>query len=180
MAAKPLPDAEFLRNILDYNPETGGFTWRQRNASMFKTRRAASVWNRRYPGTPAGIIYPRHGYLVITINNQHYLAHRLAWKMMTGNDPEFVDHINHDRADNRFENLRDVDFSGNASNRKRRVNNKSGVTGVYREGQTKLWRAVIQLNGADIKLGRFKSFSDAVAARKAAEIEMGFHPNHGT
>lgn len=68
------------------------------------------------PGTRVGNL-TRAGYIQVYIAGRKYMAHRLVWKIVTGNDPEgIIDHINGIRDDNRIENLRDVSFTGNAAN----------------------------------------------------------------
>lgn len=102
------------------------------------------------------------------------LAHRVAWAIYHGAWPDrIVDHINHDKLDNRIQNLRLVTNSESARNKPLSPRNKSGVAGVQRVGNR--WVVTISTT----QLGSFRSFDDAVAARRAAEVEMGFHPNHG-
>lgn len=90
-----------------------------------------------------------------------------------------VDHINHDRSDNHIENLRLVTNMQNAQNKKMRPDNTSGTTGVYFNKSLKLWCARITINQKVIMLGCRVDKDAAVALRKQAEIEYGFHPNHG-
>jgi len=99
---------------------------------------------------------------------------------MTGEfPPNFVDHINHDRDDNRWVNLRHATKSDNCRNTKMNSRNTSGVTGVYRSNKDGRWEASIKANGQKIFIGRFINLDDAARARKDAEIKHGFHPNHG-
>lgn len=107
-------------------------------------------------------------------------AHRLAWFLKTGKWPELeIDHINGKDYDNRWANLRDVDHSTNMKNQKLHSRNTSGAAGVYWRKDIGRWQAVITANCKKTHLGYFDSFDDAVAARKAAEVEHDFHPNHG-
>jgi hypothetical protein len=80
-----------LRELLSYDPKTGMFTWRIRSA------------RRVHIGDVAGGVNGR-GYLTIRVDGRQYLAHRLAFLHMTGSWPkkEHIDHINMDRADNRW------------------------------------------------------------------------------
>jgi hypothetical protein len=64
-------------------------------------------------------------------------------------------------------------------NQRKCKNNTSGVTGVNWDKQTNKWRAEIMVNRKGIKLGRFTELQDAIQVRKQAEIDYGFHPNHG-
>lgn len=67
----------------------------------------------------------------------------------------------------------------NARNLKRRVDNKSGVTGVRWMKKNERWQAEIHVNGKFIYLGQYRIFDDAVEARRAAEVAHDFHSNHG-
>lgn len=96
---------------------------------------------------------------------------------MHGVDPDDIDHINGDPSDNRLENLRNVSHEVNGRNLARRKNNTSGVTGVSRHGSK--WVARICPSRRTIYIGIFDSFDDAVAARRAAEVKYGYHPNRG-
>lgn len=100
---------EKLREILRYNPETGGLTWAVDRGSNFNKMKAGSI---------AGSV-KSHGYVAIKINGQLYKAHRLAWYLGTGvwPDPALeVDHINQVKGDNRLCNLRLVTRSENQKN----------------------------------------------------------------
>jgi hypothetical protein len=102
--------------------------------------------------------------------------HRLAWLYVTGAWPKkHLDHINGDRADNRFCNLREADDAANNQNRKRA--NKcslTGVLGVTYCKQTKRYRAVIMHNRKSIHLGRFDTPEEAHAAYVGAKRVL--HP----
>lgn len=80
-----------------------------------------------------------------------------------------LDHINHDKTDNRKCNLRIVSGSENCWNKGLRKSNTTGATGVYRRTGRNTWWAEIKAEGTRHFLGDFDSFDDAVAARKAAE-----------
>lgn len=92
--------------------------------------------------------------------------HRFLMKAQSG---EQVDHINHDKADNRRSNLRIVSGSENCWNKGLRSSNKTGATGVYQSTGKDKWWAEIKVNGERHYLGYYDSFDDAVAVRKAAE-----------
>lgn len=120
-----------------------------------------------------------HGYVGIKVFGKLYLAHRLAYLYMLGETPDEVDHINHIRADNRWVNLRDVTRSENCKNNSKRKDNASGVTGVHWKKRDSRWVAQIRVDKETLWLGQFVKFSDAVDARKNAEVLYGFHENHG-
>lgn len=185
MAAKALPSISDLRKALDYDPETGALTWRARSAEMFSDGKQsavqnAAIWNGRFSGKPALCGHHGNGYLHGTAFDRKHYAHRVAWAIHYGEWPEGeIDHINGDRTDNRISNLRAVTRSENQRNAKRRADNASSVTGVYWRRQEGKWSAQIFSGGRRKCLGCFTEFDAAVAARRAAEIELGFHPNHG-
>lgn len=172
MAAKPLPSVEHLRQRLRYEPATGKLYWRE-HPNM------PTHWNTRYGGTEA-LTANLRGYRQGTFDYNRYLAHRVAWALHYGYWPDdTLDHVNHDRADNRIENLRQVSQSDNMKNMKRHSNNTSGATGVCWYARYRKWIANIKVGGRSIHLGYFADMQDAIAARKAAETRYGFHVNHG-
>lgn len=184
MATKPIPTPDLLRQLLRYEPETGKLFWRERPPSMFQDsyRTAAGCaanWNSRWAGKEAFTCKMAVGHLQGRIGYGSYLAHRVAWAIYYGEWPKGeIDHINHDPADNRIENLRDVSHAENHRNQSLRQNNSSGVAGVARVRD--VWYARIKRGGKLTHLGYFERFEDAVAARKDAEVMFGFHRNHGT
>lgn len=103
MARKSIPES--IRDVLRYDPETGNLIWLINRSRGIK------------PGSSAGSI-GKGGYVQVTYNYRQYLGHRLAWFLTNGGEPEMIDHINHDRSDNRLCNLRAVDNSMNQLNQK--------------------------------------------------------------
>src|SRR3954471_7787062 len=90
-----------LKDVLDYNPDTGIFTWKTREGDNYKS------WNKKYPGKRAGAKLTRIRYRTISINKTAYYEHRLAYLYMVGRWPDdVIDHINHIEDDNRWCNLR--------------------------------------------------------------------------
>jgi len=156
-----------LKELLNYDPETGVFTWISRRGS-------------KAAGSVAGTPHYKQGYIRIKIDGEMYSAHRLAWLYVYGEWPKHeTDHINHDRQDNRIENLRSVTRHQNARNRTLRSDSTSGVVGVNWFKRNQKWGARIFKNGKFVFLGLFERFEDAVEARKNASVEYGFHQNHG-
>ena len=164
MAAKPLPTAETLRQIFRYEPETGKVFWL--SGSM--------------AGHEAGSISKSHGYIVVNALASQFLAHRLAWVLHYGEWPTHaIDHLNGCPTDNRIHNLRDCDQSTNIKNSRKRVNNRSGVTGVSWDRVNGKWHATIRSAYRTMNLGRFDKLEDAAKARADAEKRLGFTPRHG-
>lgn len=152
---------ERLKEVLDYDPNSGIFTWR------------VSVSNVR-AGNVAGSIEP-NGYVRIEIDRRGYRAHVLAWLYMTGKWPhEQIDHINTEKADNRFCNFREATKAQNIANSKRRSDNTSGRKGVSWHRKSKKWVAWICVDGKSIYLGIFAKLDDAAQAYgEAAEKHFG-------
>lgn len=169
-----------LNECLNYDPSTGLFTWLNRPESHFKSRTAQRVWNSRLSGKTAGG-NTSDGYKRITVFNQGYSAHRLAWLYMTGSFPiQHIDHINHDKKDNRLINLRAATPQDNSQNSTISSRNTSGKVGVCWNKKQREWRVHINVNKKQTFIGSFKSLPNAIASRVAAEIKHGYHPNHGT
>ena len=141
--------------------------------------RKITTSNRVKVGSVAGTI-TEHGYRAITLNGKRHYAHRLAWLWRYGEFPGGqIDHINHDRLDNRLNNLRVVTNQENHMNETLSSNSKTGFTGICFASREKKFRAYITVNFKQIHLGFFKQLSDAVLARIKAGEKYGFHINHG-
>jgi len=152
-------DHQYLLDILNYNPETGIFTWA-------KPRPKVRV------GQVAGYTH-RKGYLAIEINGQGHSAHRLAWFYMTGEMPDgYIDHINRIRSDNRFSNLRLATHGQNRANSV--TTNKHGFKGVvYKKWlKAKPYQAQITFNKKVIYLGCHATPEEAHAAYKEAAEKL--------
>lgn len=170
-----------LRQLLEYDPKTGVFDWSEPSREWFASDAHWRAYKAKQNGKQPFSYEHSSGYLCGEIGGLALLAHRAAWAYCYGSWPlEQIDHLNHDKQDNRLPNLRLAPQAENAKNANKRSDNTSGVTGVYWSRSRKKWVAQIGLPGAKTKpLGRYALFEDAVAARKAAELEYGFHENHG-
>jgi hypothetical protein len=182
--ANPLPSQEDLKRLLRYEPSSGKLFWRKRTPEMFAQAEVHSAahtcaqWNSRFAGREA-LVKENIGYRCGRLNYQYVLAHRVIWKMVTGVEPVEVDHIDGDRSNNRWNNLRDATSSQNNRNSARRSTNTSGAVGVMWNKQKRKWSASLYIGGKIIHLGFFTQFDSAVAARKLAEEQNDYHPNHG-
>lgn len=115
------------------------------------------------------------GYVRCQINGHSAYLHRLVWLYHYGELPEFIDHINGDRSDNRIENLRASSLQENNTNlRKAKRTSKSGVLGVNWHKKTNKWRVQVRLNRATIHVGYFDCIEKASAAYIAKKREL--HP----
>lgn len=170
---------EILRELLAYNPDDGTFIWKERNQKWFKSEPSCKSWNTKYSGEKAFTSINSNGYKQGMIMGKVYSAHRVAFAIYHGRWPsDQIDHINGHKTDNRIANLNNVAARGNNKNKKRSINNTSGVTGVSWDKSSGRWLARIGVNSGVICVGSFDSKEDAIFARKMAEMEYGFHPNH--
>ena len=156
-----------LKEFLHYCPVSGDFTY------VKKTGKKTVVGNK------AGSVSKRDGHIEIRFFGSLYRASRLAWFYMTEEWPLFVDHEDHDELNNRWSNLRNVSQRVNNMNMPKKCTNTSGTTGVWWNAQKNRWIAEIMLDGKKTHLGSFTNKDDAIAIRKQAEADFGFHPNHG-
>lgn len=172
MAKRPLPSPEVLRQLLRYEPETGKLFWRERGVEWFKDGRKsashnAAVWNARYAEKEAYTCVGSHGYKSGAIFDRGILAHRAIWAIQTGYWPENeIDHIDSDRLNNAFANLREATSRQNSWNITAHCDSLSGAKGVSRHA--KGWRARIRVDGRTRCLGVFGTIADAAAAYDAA------------
>lgn len=156
--------AEVAREWFDYNAETGLIVWKRKPKA--KVRMGDVVGNLN-----------RHGYRCLKFKGQQYLAHRLAWLLQTGSWPEGdIDHMNGNRSDNRFVNLRDVPRAENTQNTRaaKSSNKSSGLLGVSRKGETR-WVSSIWAKGRRHHLGTFNTPEEAHAMylKKKRELHPG-------
>lgn len=142
-----------LKELLNYNPDTGEFTWRLRRSRTPADHLAGTV--------------NHHGYVSIMIDRQRYQAHRLAWLYVYGVlPPGPLDHINRVRSDNRIQNLRSASTVENLRNRTVSHNTASGYKGVTVSSGR--WMARIGVSGVCKYLGWFNTAQDAAQAYNAA------------
>lgn len=133
--------ADRLRELLNYDPETGVFTWRV-------SRKKCRV------GAIAGCL--SNGYIAVMLEGRYYRCHRLAWLHFYGVWPSReIDHANRVRSDNRIANLREVSSSQNKQNTPRQKNNTSGFRGVGWHKRIKRFQAQIWVRGKITHLGYF-------------------------
>jgi hypothetical protein len=180
MKANSMPSKEVLDQVFRYDPKTGDLFWRVRPVTMFTLGKttdrprsadhACNQWNSRWAGKLATSL-KSDGYRYTHLNYRTLLAHRIAWKIMTGADPIEIDHIDGDRSNNRWTNLRNGTRSDNQRNTALK-SNTSGYHGVSFSKKQQKWTASIQI-------GTFDSKEAAVEARKKYEALLGYHPNHG-
>ncbi len=149
-----------LKELLHYDPETGGFTWLLRTSNRIRV------------GGIAGCAR-RDGYRIIRIDGKNHMAHRLAWLYVHGDQPPAeTDHINGLRADNRIANLREATKFENQQNRAIHRRNTSGFPGVSWNKEVGKWQAHIRLESRSKYLGLFEMPEDAHSAYLKAKAEL--------
>ena len=154
----PLPSQERLQELFDYNPETGELRWK------------VSLSNRVRVGNVAGCI-DTCGHRQIRIDGVVYMAHRLIWKLINGEDPgPELDHVNGRPGENHIDNIRKTTPSQNNANQGRRANNSSGFKGVWKTLYG--YRAGIQHHGIQKTLGTCPTAELAHAAYKEAALKL--------
>ena len=152
--------AEYVRSILDYNPETGVFTWKG-------GRRRAKK------GDIAGTI-TSSGYRNIKVDGRNYCAHRLAWLHYYGECPKGpLDHKDRNRANNTISNLREC-APGEIQQNSTRSLGSSKYQGVYWNKRANKWHAQISVNKKIIYLGVFDDELEAANAYREAKEK--YHP----
>ena len=151
---------EHLKFILDYNPDTGIFTWINPNK-----------YSKQKFGDIAGSVDGK-GYIHIRIDGSRYKAHRLAWIYMYGIEPkDQIDHINNIKTDNKIKNLRECNNQQNCFNKKLQKNNKSGVKGVSWNKTLNKWTAYLNVNKKKKFIGLFDDIELAELVMYEARIK---------
>lgn len=146
MKKKKLPSQFYLQLDFEYDPETGILTRNDFEAGYENSR----------------------GYREVTYQNRVYYAHRLIWKYMTNEDPDTIDHINGDRRDNRWNNLRNVSAKINLQNKKS-FKGENGLNGINFCHVRNKWLVTISHNCKHIYIGGYLTPLDAIQSRIEAE-----------
>lgn len=154
-----------LKELFEYNPETGIFIRKKRTAMRQKVGEVVGVRCKK-------------GYLRCGIYNKEYYLHRLAWLYVYGVIPENIDHINHNKTDNRISNLREVTNTENLRNMTKSKANTSGITGVSFLKTKKKWAAQICVDNQRMRR-YFDTKKEAIKQRKEWNEIYGYHKNHG-
>lgn len=161
-----MPTQKFLRERFDYQD-------------------GQLIYRYSVPLAPKGTVVKtrckKNNRLVVGIDHKRYYVHRLIWVWHFGPIPPTmqVDHLDHNRLNNKIENLRLVTHSENHRNVRRHDRNKTGVSGVIHRPKRNVWEVVIGAHGKILYLGSYKTFQEAVQVRRNAEKEYNYHPNHG-
>lgn len=162
---RQLPNIEYIKEALRYDPNLGQLIWIVRPRHHFVSDDAMLHWNGKFPGKVAGCI--RRGHVCVGLMGGQYVAHRICWVLAGRSLPSpemHLDHINGDPCDNRLSNLRIATYSQNNSNKRNRSDNSSGIKGVSWRKDTRTWDARIMVNKQQYYLGVFGTKELAAAA----------------
>ena len=180
MAERVLLSPDVIRQLLEYDPETGKLYLAPRDLDWFTSDARLSQeakrnsWNARHAGREAGCP-DKDGYIRLSLMYQRIPAHRAVWAIHHGEWPKgVIDHIDGNRVNNRIANLRDVTNAENLRNR-HRVRSNSGVLGVSFCQRAQKYLASISVSGKPRHIGLFVDLEDAKAAREAAEAKYGYY-----
>lgn len=156
---------ELLREVFRYEPVSGHLIWK--------------VGKR--VGKRAGSQRGKGGYRHVRVGDKYMYEHRIAMLLTLGEIPEDIqiDHVNHDKGDNRLANLRFTTHTQNGRNVKKISTNTTGVTGVTFCKLTGRYQAQIYMKGKCKYLGQYDTLEEATAVRAEAAKLYNFHPNHG-
>ncbi|KMV67769.1 hypothetical protein AI28_08025 [bacteria symbiont BFo1 of Frankliniella occidentalis] len=154
----PLPPQKLLLETFRYDADTGLVWWRQPKGSRKLDKSC---------GTVGG-----SGYLMVRVDGRLYTLHRIIWKMITGNEPMHLDHINGCRIDNRITNIREVTRSQNNQSIGLTRANKSGYVGVRYSTKDRSWTSYIKSGSKRIHIGNFKEKKLAVESYNKKAIEL--------
>jgi HNH endonuclease len=120
------------------------------------------------------------GYKYTCFNYKQYRTHRLIYCMFHGFMPEYIDHIDGNKLNNKIENLRGCTKAQNSYNRKAPKTNSSGHKNVCFYKRYNKWRSYIDVHGKKITGGYFDTIEDAViSATNLRQQHHGEFANHG-
>jgi hypothetical protein len=160
-------EKEIFEEYFQYDPKSGSLMWKKLpKKSRSKIGSIAGAKNSR-------------GYLLIKFGGKSLKLHRIIFFMHNGFLPDEIDHVDHNKLNNKIENLRPVSHQENHRNMRKQSNNSSGHVGIYFDEKIGKYRARIGVNSKAIHLGSFSNINDAIEKRRLAEIFYGFHENHG-
>ncbi len=175
---KRLPDQAYLRECFHYDQDTGELTWQCRPRHHFRSDRIWDGWNTRFAGAKAGTPHT-DGRLTVKLDKKRWVVTRLIWRIVTGKEPDEIDHRNCKNDDNRWLNLRDCSARRNSYNKPGR-SAKMLPKGVKLRSNGRYQAQIANENGGKISLGTFDTPEAAHAAyREAATRLHGEFANFG-
>lgn len=168
-----IPPQERLKELIDYDPESGKATWRVRPV----TRPHDKTWNACFAGKQIGGS-AKTEYYWISIADNNYLLHRVIYKWMTGEEPAVIDHKDLNKKNNCWNNLRAATQSENRCNAPTGKSVKSGVKGLFLTTSGK-WQGKVTFKKVNYWTTRFEIKEDAIEAldKLRASIHGDFSKN---
>ncbi len=162
--AKSTPPKSRLHELFAY--ENGKLLWRKSGRG-------------RNGGDEAGMITEK-GYRRIRVDGQLHMAHRLVWAYHFDSVPNYIDHADENKLNNKIENLRPATKVQNGYNISRRKNNTSGVKGVYWATREKKWVCELSINKRVLRVGRFDDLDLAeLVVTEARNLYHGAYASRG-
>jgi len=130
---------------------------------LYKKRNGGKKW------TCCNDLVPiKDGYIGVGVNGKHYKIHRLVylfhnqdWNIHDISKDNEIDHIDRDKKNNKIENLRIIDSSGNSRNQEKRKNCSSIYRGVSWNKTRNKWQSAIIIDGKSKHLGLFDDENEA-------------------
>jgi len=152
-----------LKKLIHYNPETGLIT---------------KIFDVDEPWVRKDVYSKQHGYIRVAHKGIRLFGHQVAFLYMTGSIPKIIDHIDMDRSNNAWSNLRASTHAQNMQNRAMHKNNNTGIKGV-RQTYNGTFRASITVNGKNFSK-KFTKLEEAEKwiTQKRDELH-GEYANHG-
>lgn len=158
---------ELVKSIFDYSD--GFLYWKIKKSNAIKI------------GQVAGSLDERTGYYRIHINSKMYKTHRLVFLYHNGYLPDYVDHIDNNKINNRIENLREATKSQNCMNQKVSTRNTSGIKGVMWHKRDKKWYVQLRVNSKCHSFGYYddKELAELVAIEATNKLHKEFSAYKG-
>lgn len=171
----PIDDA---RRMYQYDPDNGSLIFGYRRESDFpklvNPKKYVDWFNSNRFGNSAYMSPYPNGYLRVSVLGKTVLAHRFIWFLKTESWPiGVIDHLNGDRSDNSWRNLRDVSFSENSANHKTLSTSKYPITGISYLKSRDVYVVSVTRNGKRLPIRWCKTLDEAIRCR----ISMGNIPN---
>ncbi len=160
---------EDLKSKFKYNPETG-------EVLLVDGGR----WKRTFPVKAISSCGYYRSNVMLNGKKVALLIHRVAYQIYHNvllESDQVIDHVDHNKLNNRISNLRATTREVNNRNLALRKGNKSGVSGVYQLPGGR-WRAQIRIKKINHHIGCYSTLEEAASARRKAIGRYGFHENH--
>ena len=165
---------EQILELVDYNPDTGEFTWLPRTEKTEPKGRARNAFNSIYAGKPMGSVDKGSESRVARLHGTSHYAKTLAFVIMTEKYPEGrTSYLDGNKANLRWDNLC-TEKEARAERKERKSSAGSGDVrpGVVWYGYKGMYRAFYHFGPATIEVGYYKTLGAATEARSNKMAEM--------